>query len=167
MAKCDTRFLCDEMLSRAGRWLRAAGYDVDIAASGEDDRELLLRAQREGRCLITRDRNLFESHEKTNVVSLVQSNTLPEQLAEITARFHIDWLCRPFTRCMECNGVLVVAPAEVVARVPEGALRDDETVLYCPHCDKPYWYGSHVKRMKKRLSQLASGIWQNDADEND
>jgi len=35
------RFLCDEMLGRLCRYLRAAGYDALLANNGRSDRELL------------------------------------------------------------------------------------------------------------------------------
>ena len=52
--------LCDRMLIRLGRWLRAAGYDTEIAADAIADRLLLDHAIREGRLLLTRDRKLAE-----------------------------------------------------------------------------------------------------------
>ena len=49
------RFLCDEMLVRLARLLRAAGYDTYLAEGGEADGSLIKTARREGR--IRRDRN--------------------------------------------------------------------------------------------------------------
>ncbi len=33
----EVRFLCDEMLTRLARWLRAAGYDTVMLEIGESD----------------------------------------------------------------------------------------------------------------------------------
>jgi uncharacterized protein with PIN domain len=159
MSCCRERFLCDEMLARLGRWLRAAGYDVVIAASGEEDRKLLQQACVERRRFLTRDRKLLEYRGAAEVVTLIAANQLAGQFAELSSRFTIDWLCRPFSRCLECNSELVLAPAETACRVPTGALRDDEPLLYCPVCDQPYWYGSHVKRMRRKLEHLSQGEW--------
>ena len=52
------RFLCDEMLLRLARLLRAAGYDTYLASGGEPDAALLKLAREEGRMLITRDKRL-------------------------------------------------------------------------------------------------------------
>jgi uncharacterized protein with PIN domain len=52
------RLLCDEMLKRVGRWLRAAGYDVAIVEDGARDDDLLKRATAEHRLLLTCDRRL-------------------------------------------------------------------------------------------------------------
>lgn len=147
------------MLQRVGRWLRAAGYDVVIAGSGEPDAVLMQQARYQDRLLLTRDRGLAEYRDADEYVLLLQGNRLHELLREITERLGIDWCYRPFTRCMECNTPLVTAPAEVIPRVPPESLRADETLLYCPHCDKPYWNGSHVKRMRRQLERFARGEW--------
>jgi hypothetical protein len=60
---------------------------------------------------------------------------------------------------MECNTPLVPAPPVVKKRVPPESLREDETLLYCPRCDKPYWNGSHVKRMRRHLERFSRGDW--------
>ena len=52
------RFLCDEMLVRLARLLRAAGYDTSLATDGEADAALLRLARDEGRILLTRDKRL-------------------------------------------------------------------------------------------------------------
>jgi hypothetical protein len=60
---------------------------------------------------------------------------------------------------MDCNTPLVPAPPQVRKRVPPASLREDETLLYCPCCDKPYWNGSHVRRMHRLLEGFAHGEW--------
>ena len=62
------RFLCDEMLVRLARLLRAAGYDTYLAAGGEPDAELIKTARREGRILITRDKRLAAATEESVLV---------------------------------------------------------------------------------------------------
>lgn len=153
------------MLQRAGRWLRAAGYDVVIAEPGQPDRELLVQARLQGRLLLTRDRGFMEYRDATDYVLLVEANQLEEILAEISARLDIDWHRKPFSRCMECNTPLVPAPPEVMKRVPAESLRENETLLYCPHCDKPYWNGSHVKRMRRHLDRFSRGCWKINGEE--
>ena len=54
------RFLCDEMLLRLGRWLRASGYYTVLAEAGQPDRALVEQACHEGRWLLTRDRKMAE-----------------------------------------------------------------------------------------------------------
>lgn len=92
------KFLCDEMLKRLGRWLRAAGYDTVIEGDGVSDRDLIQRAVREGRLLITRDRKLMEFREAPGVVILLRSNAVQDCIQELTGRLGIDWTFQPFTR---------------------------------------------------------------------
>jgi uncharacterized protein with PIN domain len=165
MAACRERFLCDEMLARLGRWLRAAGYDVLIAAEGEEDKQLLQRAEEEDRLFITRDRKLLEHSGAAKRVVLLGANQLAGQLEELSWLCSIDWLCQPFSRCLECNSELMVADAEVRARVPAEALREGEDILYCPYCDQPYWYGSHARRMQRKLEHLSMGNWDANVEE--
>lgn len=164
MDACVQRFLCDEMLARLGRWLRVAGYDVAIASSGESDKALLERALREQRHLLSRDQKLLEHRGADSCVTLLSANTLAGQLQQVSECFSIHWLCRPFTRCLVCNTLLEPATDDVVKRVPPGALREGERVLYCHECDQPYWSGSHVRRMQKKLEQLSLGKWGSDDD---
>ena len=52
------RFLCDEMLARLCRYLRAAGYDAALASDGIRDRVLLQQCQAEARRFLTLDRRI-------------------------------------------------------------------------------------------------------------
>jgi len=155
----SNRFLCDEMLQRVGRWLRAAGYDTAIAESGEADSVLLQQARLQQRLLLTRDKGMPLHQGGDEYVVLLEGNRLQGLLKELTERLAIDWHYRPFSRCMECNTPLIEAPAEMESRVPAEAIRKDETLLYCPHCDKVYWEGSHVKRMRIELDRFSRGEW--------
>jgi len=54
-------FLCDEMLGRLCRYLRAAGYDALLANGGRSDADLLRQCGEEGRYFLTQDR-LVQEH---------------------------------------------------------------------------------------------------------
>lgn len=146
------KFLCDEMLKRLGRWLRAAGYDTVIENDGVRDRELIERAVREGRLLITRDRKLTEFRDAPGVVILLRSNTVQDSIRELTGQIGIDWTFRPFTRCLVCNTPLIEAPPELWCEVPHRSRVMVRHLYYCPQCGKVYWEGSHVRRMHGKLA---------------
>ncbi len=156
----EPRFLCDEMLVRLGRWLRAAGYDTAIAPPGSDDRKLVEQARAESRWLITRDRHLARFRNGDGRVVLLEANDTPSLAAELSRRFPIDWLNGPFSRCLDCNTPLLPATPEQWAQVPESALALSTEARYCPSCDKVFWEGSHVRRMRHTLENFARGHWE-------
>ncbi len=142
------RFVVDVMLGSLARWLRRMGYDADYA-NQRDDPELVRIARAENRVLLTRDRELA-GHRGARTL-LVESQTLDEQLAQVTAAFPLA----PGSasgRCSECNSPLVdVAPGEVAHQVPAYVLRHHTRFQRCPGCHRIYWQGSHWKNMQARL----------------
>jgi len=149
------KLLCDEMLHGLGRWLRAAGYDTLIAEPGTPDRELVELACHSGRIMITRDVKLVEIRGAKEVVVLLRENELEDCIRELSEQLRIDWQHAPFSRCLVCNTPLQTGDKSVRQRVPADILETNETILYCPQCDKPYWWGSHTDRMAQRLAQFA------------
>jgi uncharacterized protein with PIN domain len=146
------RFLCDEMLGRLCRYLRAAGYDVLQASGGRSDAELLRQCREEGRYFLTQDRLIGEHKAARGVALLLPQGDLDRLAAALGAHFELDWLAHAFSRCLVDNTPLVAADAEAVARVPADALRPDEPLCHCPMCGRVYWRGSHYKRMRARLA---------------
>jgi hypothetical protein len=146
------RFLCDEMLKGFGHWLRAAGYDTEIAEPGEKDRSLIEKALREKRLFLSRDRKLTEFRHADKVVILLQTNGLNEWAAELSAILSVDWLLAPFSRCLLCNTPLTSADPVCMEQVPVHSRPYVTQLLYCQHCDKLFWDGSHVRRMRKVLN---------------
>ncbi len=149
------RLICDEMLLRLGRWLRAAGYDTAIAESGADDAALLARCAAEERVLVTRDRQLATRAEAFVPVLLLAEDTIDEQARALAAMLGIDWQCAPFTRCVIDNAVLDPAPPEAMGEVPPRSREAGGTLLRCPACGRLYWPGGHVRRMRERLTAWA------------
>src|SRR3954464_11871106 len=83
------RLMCDEMLLRLGRWLRAAGYDTAIVEGGTDDAGLVARCAAEGRVLLTRDRLLAVRAEASVPVLLLADGTVEAQARALTASLGI------------------------------------------------------------------------------
>ena len=150
-------FLCDAMLARLGRWLRAAGYDTVIAGGGTDDHDLITRAAADGRVLLTRDRRLREIRGAAAHAAVLRSERLTELVAEITERFAVDWLAKPFSRCVVCNLPLSPAPPLAKSRLPADVREAHAEINYCRQCDRLYWPGGHVRRMTRRLERWRAG----------
>ena len=151
-SEAGRRFLCDAMFARLGRWLRAAGYDTAIAVGHERDRALVLRARREGRLLLTRDRRILTIRGAPATTLLLSQDHVDACVAELNRRLKLDWRHNPFSRCLVCNVELEPAGAERserLAAIPEGR----GEVSACPSCERLYWEGDHVRRMRARLER--------------
>jgi uncharacterized protein with PIN domain len=147
------RFLCDEMLARLARLLRAAGYDTYLASGGTPDDALLEIARAEDRILLTRDRRLAERAAPASAV--ISGRGVAEEARNLSRAFQVDWTLAPFTRCVMDNAPLREATAEEVARMPAQSQGLPGPFRTCPACGRLYWPGSHVKRMTARLEGLA------------
>jgi uncharacterized protein len=144
------RFLCDEMLRRLGRWLRAAGYDTVIAEGGAADWVLVHRAAAEDRILLTRDRGLaaLNTTDSARIV-LDIGNSLDGSARASRRSIGVDWELAPFTRCLLDNTPLEPLPPDRASQVPATAVGPH---WFCPVCCRAYWPGGHVRRMRERLS---------------
>lgn len=145
------KFLVDENLQRLGSWLRAAGYDTLIESDGRPDYELLKQALAEQRLLITRDRKLTEHRRAPGTVILLECENLEDCVAALCRQVPINWLHQPFDRCLVCNTRLIDANTEQLHTLPTRLKNSIEHAYYCPGCNKVYWDGSHVRRMRSRL----------------
>jgi len=146
------RLLCDEMLQRLGRWLRAAGYDTAIAEGGAADHALIARCAAERRVLITRDRHLAaRAYGAVRTVRL-GCNHIDDQARSLRVHLGIDWQRAPFTRCIVDNTVLEDASPEAWSRVPASSRAAGGPLRHCRECGRLYWPGGHVRRMQIRLA---------------
>ncbi len=148
------KFICDDNLGKLAKWLRTLGYDTLFYLDIEDT-ELVSRALKEKRIILSRDTELrrFKSAEKN--LFLLASNLPLEQVKQVLREFNLTpekkYL---FTRCLVCNQVLVPVPKkEVENKVPPFVFKTQENFVYCPSCDKLYWAGTHVKNLKKEIKE--------------
>ncbi|HRY30044.1 MAG TPA: Mut7-C RNAse domain-containing protein [Elusimicrobiota bacterium] len=147
------RFLADAMLGRLARWLRLLGYDTAYDP-GAADEELLHRALREGRVLLTGDGGI--SRRKSLRLLLLRQKTLEDQLRRVMAEFRL----RPkeelfFSRCPVCNEPLAPAPKEKLReRVPERVFERQDDFYRCAACEKIYWQGSHSRKVREFVKRL-------------
>lgn len=144
-------FLCDEMLGRLCRYLRAAGYDTLFANGGDSDRALLMVCHDEGRHFLTQDQLVREHKAARGVALILPQGDLDHLALLLGTHFQLDWLSHAFTRCLVDNALLRPADEAELLRAPADALRPDEPLLCCPLCQRIYWRGSHYKRMHARL----------------
>jgi uncharacterized protein with PIN domain len=143
------------MLVRLGKWLRVAGYDTLIAGTGMKDRELLDQAICEGRILITRDHKFLEIKGSQSAVFLLDGNDMHSWVQTLSEKLAVNWLYRPFSRCLLCNRELQPGSGPHSNLLPDYVTEENIAVYHCSDCAKPYWRGGHVQRMRRKLEQWA------------
>jgi hypothetical protein len=153
----DIRFLVDVNVVKLGTLLRMVGFDCAIP-SHLDDAEIAETAVRQGRILLTRDRNLLKR--KIVVHGHLVRNHLPkQQLYEILLLYGLQNKLRPYTRCMKCNTPLNrVNKADVLHRLEPLTKKYYEIFFYCHGCRSIYWSGSHKSGMDEILADIALQI---------
>ncbi|GBC77162.1 hypothetical protein HRbin08_00631 [bacterium HR08] len=149
------RFVVDVMLGRLARWLRLLGFDVVYRPEAHDE-QLIAIAEAEERTLLTKDARLLRDRRVNGY--LVKSTRWDDQLREVIAEFHLRDLIRAFTRCPECNALLVAVEKEAVrSRLPQKVYEEQTGVSLCPNCSHLYWAGTHVERMSRKIKELLGG----------
>lgn len=141
------------MLKGLARWLRAAGHDTDIAHDGETDRELIRRARASGRLLITRDNKMMEFRNAADTVCLLHCTGIDNCAKALKEKTSVNWLHRPFSRCLLCNTPLTGIKNSTNIVVPDDVR--DSPLFQCSTCKRVYWAGGHVQRMREKLELWA------------
>ena len=140
------RFLADAMLARLARWLRVLGLDAELDGH-RSDREIVERAEREGRVLLTRDRRLVAELRPERALVIASDDPM-EQFREVVASCRLERPEELLTRCLVCNAPLREGtPEEIAELVPERSRGLPGPMRRCPECGRVYWPGSHARRM--------------------
>lgn len=144
------RFVADAMLGRLARWLRVLGFDTLYDATMRDP-DLVALASRGGRVLLTRDRHLLRELRPPRALE-IRSDAPLLQLRDVIETLALRAPAELFTRCLVCNTPLEDVPAEQIGTlVPTAARALPGPVRRCPGCERIYWPGSHVRRMRHAL----------------
>lgn len=158
----DTKFVLDVHLGKLARTMRLLGFDTDYRNERDDD--LLAEIScKENRILLTCDRQLLMRRNISRGL-IVRSRKPEEQITEVIKRLQLAGLIAPFTRCIECNGVvsgvqnLYIEPASVTASIPPGVLEWCKEFFRCNSCGKIYWKGSHYDKLLKRASKIKEQV---------
>jgi uncharacterized protein with PIN domain len=147
------RFAADDHLRRLARYLRMVGFDTlwDPRLSEAD---LIDGSRSERRTILSRSRRLLR-HGKITHGRWIRNEEPLEQLKEVISAFDLKRLIKPFTRCMECNGMLDCVSREAITELlPEDLDEAIEQFSLCRSCGKAYWEGTHVKRMREIVGRL-------------
>ena len=153
----EPKFVLDVHLGRLAGYLRMLGFDT-LYDNRADDLELVRISSEQKRILLTRDRGVLKHSAVTHGYWLRETDSR-RQTEEVVRRFDLARLLRPFTRCMVCNQALqAVSKVEVCGWVPPRTLEWCEGFWECPCCRRVYWRGSHYRRMRQWVEQLAASL---------
>ncbi|HBE41089.1 MAG TPA: twitching motility protein PilT [Bacteroidales bacterium] len=147
------KFICDVHLGKMARNLRLLGFDTFFDRN-IDDNEIINMSISEKRIILTRDRQLLKNNRITHGY-WIRSSDPREQIREAVARFDLRNNLKPFTRCMDCNGLIrTVSKEDIIELLPPRTRQYYEEFFKCNVCGKIYWEGSHYENMKKQIQKL-------------
>jgi hypothetical protein len=139
------RFLLDVHLGTLTRRLRLLGVEAAYDKDADDD-QLVEKAEREDRVLLTRDRGLLKRRALRRA-AFVRGQDPDDQLADVLERFRPP--LQPWTLCLACGGTLGPVPkAEIADQLEPGTLRTQQQFSRCRSCDHVYWHGAHDARLQ-------------------
>jgi uncharacterized protein with PIN domain len=142
-------FIVDHMLGSLARWLRMLGYDSHYDKILSDN-EIIQFARKEGRRILTRDRELAER----GGGFYISSTELEEQLLAVAKEFSLSYRLDRM-RCSVCNGTLQKIDASSIKdKVPQRSFENAKEFWRCDSCRKIYWDGTHWKGIMDRFERL-------------
>ncbi len=149
----DYKFVIDANLGKLTKYVRMLGFD-SLYSNHFSDEEIMRIASEENRIILTRDIGILMHNQVTHGYFL-RSPHPKEQLSELIRRFDLLSRIQPFTRCMNCNGVLMeISKASIKGEVKEDTYHNFSAFFQCCECHKIYWKGSHFDRMLKMIKGL-------------
>ncbi len=149
----DPTFILDVHLGKLSKYLRLLGFDAYYDKSYNDD-EIIRISVSEHRTILTHDKGLLK-HGRVTRGYWIRSQDPEEQLRELIRKFDLKSSIRSFSRCLECNGLLIDTDKDEII----DKLQPKTKIYYrdfrkCPVCGRIYWEGSHYERMMGFLQRI-------------
>lgn len=152
-----TKFINDVHLGKLTKYLRLCGFDT-LFSKGMSDNEIIDNALIDKRIILTCDRELLKNKKVTHGY-WVRSREPEEQLKEIIRKFSLQGAVNSFSRCLECNSVLIqVRKEEIIDRLQPRTSKYYKVFKKCPSCERIYWEGSHFERMRKLIKDTLDSL---------
>ena len=151
-------FVVDEMLKGLIRWLRFLGFhSISITTWNEISEKLKNEAN--FIFVTASQRNLNKYQDMKLEKLLIKSSDIASQLSELNSILNIYKQMEPLTLCSECNVEIDVVKKESIrSEVPEAIYKSHERFRQCRNCNRIYWEGGHIVRLKAKLRQMGVPI---------
>lgn len=149
----EFRFITDASLAGLARWLRITGYDTTVFDQ-EAGRNLLRMAEKEGRVVLTRRRDMMD-RQFSGTLFLITDIEVGRQLKSVVEKFSLRIeKQKMFGICLECNAKLHPVDREAIRDVvPSYVFENCLKYTQCPHCGKIYWMGTHPRNALRFMEQ--------------
>ena len=151
-------FVVDDMLKGLIRWLRFLGFhSISIATWNEISERLKNKADF---IFITDSHRNFNKYQDMKLETvLIKSSDIAIQLSELNSILNIYKQMELLTICSECNVEIVAVNKEsILSQVPEAISKTHKHFWQCPKCNRIYWEGGHIGRLKAKLRQMGIPI---------
>ncbi len=150
-------FYLEASLSGLAKWLRFLGYKTEIA-SGKLTKEDILK-NKDKFFLITS----FETAEMLEKLQvdflLLPRDSLKGQILTLLTKLNL----KPeltLDICTLCGEKLIpVKKEDFKDKIPPKVWERYSEFNYCPRCDKLYWEGDHIKKLKNQFKKLISPLF--------
>ena len=150
-----TKFIADVNLGDIVKYMRLLGLDVYCDPS-LSERDIIEISNKENRIILTKSKKLLKFKDVTHGV-FVHPGTTQEQIRRIIEFLDIGDNVKPFSRCLCCNSLLVpVQKEEILEKIPPKTRCFCSEYARCRSCDKIYWKGTHLIRMKEVIETFLS-----------
>lgn len=144
----EPRFILDVHLGKLARYLRLFGFDT-VYDTQYVDADIIRRGVEDKRIILTRDVGLLKNKIVTHGYWL-RATDPRQQIREIIQRFDLAGKCKPFSRCLECNGIIVAIEQPGGAdreKIPEQVWKEQHDFFRCDSCQRVFWQGSHYDKL--------------------
>jgi uncharacterized protein with PIN domain len=146
-------FVCDVHLGALAKKMRLLGLDT-LYRNHYQDIEIVGIQTEQRRTILTCDRGLL-MHRAVTRGYLIRNRITARQVEEVLERFDLRQSFAPFTRCIHCNTLLKPASHSQKSKLfPADALKYYDSFHVCVKCDKPYWRGSHYRKIKEWVDRI-------------
>ena len=155
--KMEFTFFVDAMLGNIAKKLRIMGFDCRYD-SQIDDEDLIKLAKMENRIIISRDANMIKKSSKYGIKSILLGKEEEfDQLSEIFRKLNLKnvEVSGDKARCSKCNSKIEIVEKILVSnKIPQGVRQKNEKFWICRKCDKIFWDGTHIIKLKKLAREL-------------
>jgi uncharacterized protein len=157
-----SRFVLDVHLGKLARHLRLLGFDT-LWRNDLEDETIISLARDERRIILTRDRGILKDGRVTHGYWPRATDPM-KQLEETVAALDLGSQIEPYSRCLECNGLLQeISRTEAGAAVPLQVLIAHRDFRRCTACGRTYWPGSHRGQLDRVVARAVAAARRNDS----